>query len=153
MILLIFALIQSALAIPPQCEVYLSRVKDAEAELSIKSQGFKFGHLRYRTFDTDAIITSVYINETFRGQGASTALMYGMLQRSPEIKKIEALLVMTNLEASGLKYVRKKITDAECRDAASRAPLVRSLSHLGFKLSKCYFNPEVVFLEVEMSRE
>lgn len=137
----------------PICQVLLGRRQGEESELVLRMNGVKGGVLRYRMVaPTEAVVTGMYMDDPARGRKLSSALIHGMLLRNPEINKVGALLVMTNLAASGLIWVKQRISQSDCFDAVSKTPFVKSFKHFGFKVSDCYFDPIISFLEVEVSR-
>lgn len=145
-------LIASAAKAAP-CEILLNRFHRGESELMMRLDGEKAGVLRYRMVaPEEAVITGMFIEDFAKGRKLSTALVHAMFLRNPEIKKVGALLVLTNLSASGLVWVKHKITDEACAAAVLKTPFVKTFKHFGFNVSSCYFDPVISFLEVEVSR-
>lgn len=138
---------------PARCQVLLSRVMNNEAEFKMSVQDRVAGFYRYRmTGQTEASITGMLIFEEFKRKHLSGAFVYAMLQRSPEIETVKTLLVLDNFAASGLFYVKRRITFEECVRAVSQTPFVKTFARFGFKVSECSYNPETYFLEVSVSK-
>lgn len=139
--------------IPARCQVLLSRVMNNEAEFKMRVQDRVAGFYRYRmTGETEASITGMLIFEEFKRRHLSGAFVYAMLQRSPEIETVKSLLVLDNFAASGLFYVKRRITFEECVRAVSQTPFVKTFARFGFNVSECTYNPDTYFLEVSMSK-
>lgn len=154
LLLLLFALsaqAQTDVTIP--CQVLLNREHDGEYELVMRKHGVFAGLYRYRMISpTEAGVTGMFMEEDFKRQNLSGVFVHSMLLRDPNIKKIKALMVMDNLAASGLVWVKRTITDEECAKAVQMTPFVKTFSKYGFSLSNCYWDKLSHYLEIEMSK-
>ncbi len=144
-------LLREALA-NPFCQVLLNREERGEAELAMTVRGIHAGLFRYRMVGETSNVTGMFMQESFKGKRLSGAFIHAMLLRNPEIKTVKALMVMDNLAASGLMWVKRAITPEECIKASGRTPFAKSFTRFGFKLSKCYWNESIHYLEIEMSK-
>ena len=137
---------------PPFCEILLNREHLGEAELSMTVRGIHAGLFRYRmTNETQANVTGIFMQESFKRKHLSGAFIHAMLLRNPEIKSVKGLMVMDNYSASGLYWVKRPITEDECFRAASATPFAKAFKRFGFQLSKCYWKSDIHYLEIEVS--
>ncbi len=136
----------------PLCEVLLNRESDGESELVMRKDGELAGLYRYRMIEEQAYVTGIFMQESHKRQGLSSEFVSVMLERNPETKSVKALLVLDNLAATGLVFVRRAITDEECVKAVGNSPFVKVFTRFGFTVSECRWDDQSLFLEIEMTK-
>lgn len=151
MVWFVLTLVAAVATANPFCEVLLNREHQGEHELIMRAHGEYAGVYRYRVTDGAAHVTGIFMHPDHKGKRLSGAFIGHMLERHPEIKKVGALLVMDNLYATNLIWVKKPITQKQCIRAANNSPFAKSFARYGFKITKCRWEPSVHFLEVEAS--
>ena len=142
----------------PLCRVALSRLtietdqlKPNEWQLIFKQDGIPAGVYKYK-LDGNSAEVSTFTLEGHRGQGYSKLFAREMLRREPEIREVTGTLVMDNLAATGLVWIKREITEDECVRAIQNTPFVKTFAGLGFTVSDCYFRLRTKYLRVGMRR-